>query len=397
MEAVQSALSLLSGVVRAPADLEKALQQLETMQLPSARLLIHQSEWGMFKNTELDKLIWQLKYATDDAEDLLRDFRDQAQRRKIEDAGRSRTGQLCSSSVSNVAHIFHGSSGRVREAQDKLEKARAEVENGLTKRGLHVVPLKLMPTTTEIITAPQVFGRETERDQVMEVLGVTATIDRIQEFDQVITQMGMPLTMGSTSAGSSKRKSAGHQKKRKSAAASTSKAAKRLGNSSSSPRFAETTNLAGNVSVLPIFGIGGIGKTTLAQLIYNDDRVRAHFTVRIWVCVSDLFDDERMTKEIIKTMSEPNIDLPSDIGDLRVQLKKQLKSQKFLLRCGPGQKMAPLALKGKAAGVFLAAKNDLSTTPWIRSRKEAQGGGIELRKGIKAPLHHMASVVWMWR
>jgi hypothetical protein len=36
-----------------------------------------------------------------------------------------------------------------------------------------------MPTTTEIITAPQVFGRETERDQVMEVLGVTATIDRI--------------------------------------------------------------------------------------------------------------------------------------------------------------------------------------------------------------------------
>jgi len=157
MEAVQSALSLLSGVVRAPADLEKALQQLETMQLPSARLLIHQSEWGMFKNTELDKLIWQLKYATDDAEDLLRDFRDQAQRRKIEDAGRSRTGQLCSSSVSNVAHIFHGSSGRVREAQDKLEKARAEVENELTKRGLHVVPVKFMPITTEIITAPQVF------------------------------------------------------------------------------------------------------------------------------------------------------------------------------------------------------------------------------------------------
>jgi replication-associated recombination protein RarA len=82
---------------------------------------------------------------------------------------------------------------------------------------------------------------------------------------------------------------------------------------------------------LPIFGIGGIGKTTLAQLIYNDERVRAHFTVRIWVCVSDHFEGERMTKEIVKTISEPNIDLPCDIGDLRVQLKEQLKSQKFLL------------------------------------------------------------------
>jgi hypothetical protein len=61
MDAVQSVLSLVAGVVRAPADLEKALQQLETMQLPSARLLIDQSDWCMFKNNELDKLIWQLQ------------------------------------------------------------------------------------------------------------------------------------------------------------------------------------------------------------------------------------------------------------------------------------------------------------------------------------------------
>jgi len=38
-----------------------------------------------------------------------------------------------------------------------------------------------------------------------------------------------------------------------------------------------------------------------------------------------------MTKEIVKTISEPKIELPCDIGDLRVQLKEQLKSQKFLL------------------------------------------------------------------
>lgn len=313
-------------MVQPPAEVKKALQPLET-KLSSARSLISGSEWGMFKNKELDKLFLQLKHATYDAEDLLRDFEDQAQRQKIEDAGRSRPGQLYSSFVNNAAHFLHGSNRRVRETQDKLDEAMAEVDKELNRMGLQ----KVMPITAEIITASEVFGRDTERNEVIGMLGVTETIDHMDKIYQVIKQMGMPLTVGSTTAGTSKRKStaaAGHV-----TLASTSKSAKQLikGDRSSSAGLAKTTILTSNVSVLLIFGIGGIGKTTLAQLIYNDERVRAHFIVRIWVCVSDLFDDERMTKEIFNTISEPNIDLPCDLRGLQAELKEQLKSQKFLL------------------------------------------------------------------
>ncbi|KAH6818659.1 hypothetical protein C2S51_002262 [Perilla frutescens var. frutescens] len=85
-----------------------------------------------------------------------------------------------------------------------------------------------------------------------------------------------------------------------------------------------------NVFVLPIVGMAGIGKTTIAQLVYNDDQLACEFDLKMWVSVSIDFDILRITKSIIESASGKRCKL-SDLDPVQVRLQDLIRGKRFLL------------------------------------------------------------------
>ncbi|KAH0713845.1 hypothetical protein KY289_009804 [Solanum tuberosum] len=87
-----------------------------------------------------------------------------------------------------------------------------------------------------------------------------------------------------------------------------------------------------NLAVVPIVGMGGLGKTTLAKAVYNDERVQKHFGLKAWFCVSEAYDAFRITKGLLQEIGKfDSKDVHNNLNQLQVKLKESLKGKKFLI------------------------------------------------------------------
>ncbi|XP_020596841.1 putative disease resistance protein RGA4 [Phalaenopsis equestris] len=83
-----------------------------------------------------------------------------------------------------------------------------------------------------------------------------------------------------------------------------------------------------NISLLSIVGHGGMGKTTLLQHIYED--LKEKFELKMWVCVSNDFDAKKVIADMLECLKKERPRLDS-LAAFQESLKFEVQFKKFLL------------------------------------------------------------------
>ncbi|GMH31602.1 hypothetical protein Nepgr_033446 [Nepenthes gracilis] len=83
-------------------------------------------------------------------------------------------------------------------------------------------------------------------------------------------------------------------------------------------------------SAVAIVGMAGIGKTTLARRAFENEAVVKHFTERVWICVSENFNVNRLLNEMAESITTCKCDMSNTEAIIR-KLQHHLQGRRYLL------------------------------------------------------------------
>ncbi|CAK8543204.1 unnamed protein product [Lathyrus sativus] len=253
------------------------LQQFkETLSIVRGVLL--DAEYKKDQKHGLREWLRQIQNICYDAEDVLDGFEFQHKRKQV--------GQTSNKTGTKVRHLFSSSNPivlrpmmahQIKEIRERLDKVAADgIKFGLTNIDVGPEPvLQRSELTHSHVNASDVIGRKNDKENIIKLL--------MQPHSQ----------------------SDGDQ----------------------------------SLCVIPIVGIGGLGKTTLAKLVYNDKRMDQLFQLKIWVSMSNNFDTWHIIIKIINSPSAfgpPSVAYQENLNNLDTELllsrlRHTLSGQKFFL------------------------------------------------------------------
>ncbi|KAJ4745542.1 Disease resistance protein RGA2 [Rhynchospora pubera] len=260
--------SVYQCLVAPNSELSQSISRLDTTLIVASQI-IERSECWCFRYDRIRKLLSYLKNAVYEAELTIEEF--ESQRRRAENHYWNIAGEL----INSFMNWATGFQNKVISAQGNLNHCCDQLEkfcNGF-----------------EIPQNPEKFSRPITVSRPPVVL-----YGRNKELDHAIGMLGIPRS--GLYAGES---SGCRESNRK-------------------------------IHVLPIVGIGGIGKTTLSQMVYKDKRADSYYDLKIWLCVTQKFDLERMLKEMIQYATKKGSDFTS-LDLLEDTLIEAIKSKRVLL------------------------------------------------------------------
>ncbi|XP_078151137.1 putative disease resistance protein RGA4 isoform X2 [Carex rostrata] len=249
-------------------DVAARIEKLEATILPQFQEVIDAAEKHGCKSN-LEKWLRRLKDAMYEAEDALDFYKSRLFQQKNDGT----TMKKISNKLSTSLNILSTEEKNLKQCLNKLEKIALEAKDfrDLLERQVKINPKNSIkePMRTTSIPPLRIFGRDADCDYLL------------QELLEPVTK----------------------------------------------PESSQVRSY----SVYSIVGVGGAGKTTLAQLFYNHERVTAEFDLRIWLSMTRELDLDHHTRILVEGATQKKCPRLDNFDILQKFLNDSVNSKKILV------------------------------------------------------------------